>query len=74
MIVFSGLDKNSNPLLDGASYDPMTRTWTALSTTDMGVARFAHSAVWLNGLMLVWGGIELVPVHTTLNTGAIYQP
>lgn len=41
---------------DGARYNPVTDTWTAVGTTGSPQARCEHSAVWTGTQMLVWGG------------------
>ena len=61
MIVYGGI-LGPNALGDGAAYDPVNDTWTAIATTD---GRERHSAVWNGSQMLVWG---------YLPAGARYDP
>lgn len=41
---------------DGASYDPATNTWTALSTTNNPSDRRWHTGIAAGARMIVWGG------------------
>ena len=41
---------------DGAAYDPVSDTWTPISTTNAPEARWGHVAVWSSLGMIVWGG------------------
>jgi N-acetylneuraminic acid mutarotase len=71
MIVWGGYSAASSTVVNsGSRYDPLSDTWTAMSTTDAPSARMDHSAVWTGEKMLVWGGSS-----TTLeNSGASYDP
>ena len=63
--------KNSEGLLgDGAVYDPLADTWTAINNSSAPGKRTGHTAVWLNGDLLVWGGDGETGV---LNTGGRYS-
>jgi N-acetylneuraminic acid mutarotase len=63
--------KNSEGLLgDGAVYDPLADTWTAINNSSAPGKRTGHTAVWLNGELLVWGGDGETGV---LNTGGRYS-
>ena len=55
----------------GARYSPTTRQWTPTSPTGAPAARWRHSAVFLLGAVVVWGGEGS---SGTLNTGAHYIP
>jgi N-acetylneuraminic acid mutarotase len=46
-------------------------TWAATSTTNAPDARYAHTAVWTGGEMIVWGGFDGT---NPLNTGGKYNP
>ena len=63
--------RNSEGLLgDGAVYDPLADTWTAINDSNSPDERTGHTAVWLNGELLVWGGDGETGV---LNTGGRYS-
>ena len=63
--------RNSEGLLgDGAVYDPLADTWTAINDSNSPNERTGHTAVWLNGELLVWGGDGETGV---LNTGGRYS-
>lgn len=57
----------------GAKYNPISDTWTPISTVNAPSARRDHSAVWTGTEMIVWGG---VPGNSgpTLNDGGRYNP
>jgi hypothetical protein len=40
----------------GGRYDPGTDSWTATNTTNAPTGRGSHTAVWIGGEMIVWGG------------------
>ncbi|SUS07270.1 hypothetical protein DF3PB_4010004 [uncultured Defluviicoccus sp.] len=57
MLIWSGFnDTTSGYLADGAAYDPVANSWTAMSATNAPAPRTAHRAVWTGSHMLVWGG------------------
>lgn len=58
-------------LADGARYNPVSDTWTAMSNTGVPAARQAHSSVWTGTHLIVWGG-ENGTVE--FNTGGRYSP
>ncbi len=58
----------------GGQYDPQTDTWTPTSTISAPQARRAHSAVMLNGKMVVWGGATRLNPYVAVNTGGVYDP
>ncbi len=71
MIVWGGTQLFPTvPLGDGASYDPVTDTWTAISSVGAPSPRESHTAVWTGTEMIVWGGRGA----TALGTGARYNP
>ena len=55
----------------GGSYDPVTDTWSAVSTTNAPSQRQFNTAVWTGSRMIIWGG--LVGASGT-NTGGVYDP
>ena len=54
----------------GGRYNPGTNSWTATSTTNAPLGRFAHTAVWTGSEMTVWGGYN----YGSLSTGGKYNP
>jgi len=73
MILWGGLDQwGGTPLNTGARYNPVTDTWTPMSTVGAPLARFSHVAVWTGNRMIVWGGEQ--PGFNYFNTGGIYDP
>lgn len=44
-------------LRSGGLYDPVSDTWEAVSLVSAPSARTNHTATWINGAMLIWGGI-----------------
>ncbi|MFC1669546.1 Ig-like domain-containing protein [Spirochaetota bacterium] len=74
MIIWGGAYSNGTrwvSLADGAKYNPVTNTWTAISTLNDPGARVNHSVVWTGTEMIIWGGGGDGP---PLNTGAKYDP
>jgi N-acetylneuraminic acid mutarotase len=68
---------NPQPYFDtGASYDPKTDTWTAISTTLAPTARARAVSCWTGDRMFVWGGRSASPTGPafTLTTGGAYLP
>jgi N-acetylneuraminic acid mutarotase len=55
----------------GGRYDATSDSWTATSTGNAPLARWAHSAVWTGSEMLVWGGYN-DPRNLVLDTGGRY--
>jgi len=58
MIVWGGqfFDGDFHCLNTGGRYNPLTNSWTALSTLSAPGARYNHTAVWTGTEMIVWGG------------------
>ena len=76
MVVFGGQGPREGcqalcALGDGASYDPITNAWTPLAPAPIE-ARHGHTAVFLEGRMVVWGGAALS--GGALGDGASYDP
>ena len=40
----------------GGRYNPLTDTWTPTSTASAPIGRYAHTAIWTERMMIVWGG------------------
>lgn len=70
--IFSGAGGNVPDL--GKSYDPVTDTWTALSSVNAPTERVAHAAIWTGSKMIVWGGYRFHTSFGSVNDGAIYHP
>ncbi len=74
MLVWGGRsgDTDSTVINTGGSYDPVSNSWTTISTSGAPAARQLHIAVWSGTEMIVWGG---VPANGNgLNTGGRYNP
>lgn len=54
----------------GGRYDPISDTWTPITTVGAPGARYQHLAVWSGNRMIVWGGSN----GAVLNTGGRYDP
>lgn len=66
-------------LSDGGRYNPVTDTWSSVSTNGAPAAREQHSAIWTGTKMIIWGGIFVEPtgwgaVITHFNSGGSYDP
>jgi N-acetylneuraminic acid mutarotase len=73
LIVWGGHVGNpSSPESTGGKYDPVTDTWTSVSTTNVPSPRSLPTAVWTGTRMIVWGGYD--PSSNTVATGASYDP
>jgi hypothetical protein len=77
VIIWGGEDSTYTPLNDGAIWQPLnnpvTGSWTAVTTTNAPTGRVGHSATWdsTNSRMYVWGGYT---ASGYTNTGAYYNP
>jgi N-acetylneuraminic acid mutarotase len=76
MIVWGGVPFTTVPPYPGTGgrYNPITNSWTAISTTNAPLTRRAHTAIWTgNGNeMIIWGGNDFL--QRDLNTGGRYNP
>ncbi len=72
MIVWGGSNGYPVPEKTGASYDPITNTWTPTSLVGAPVERYNHSAVWTGSKMIVFGGLGYS--WEALRDGGIYDP
>ncbi|NNC78179.1 MAG: hypothetical protein HKN77_09475 [Woeseiaceae bacterium] len=60
---------------DGAGYAPATDSWSAISIVGAPTPRSAHSAVWTDNEMIVWGGYACTGcANGQLATGGRYDP
>jgi N-acetylneuraminic acid mutarotase len=76
LLVWGGLGscnpyQGGTPLASGSRYDPLTDSWSPMSTTGAPGPRFDHTAVWTGDRMVIWGGAGGM---TTLGDGAAYDP
>ncbi len=71
MIIWAGGSDNDS-LGDGGRYDPVPRTWTALSVDDAPRARHHHTAVWSGEAMILWGGRPFSGGGPGLRSGGVY--
>ncbi len=61
MIVWGGYHSNGSPTYGlktntGGAYNPTTNSWRATSLVNAPEARVGHTATWIRGKMLIWGG------------------
>lgn len=70
MLVWGGENGAGTSYADGARYNPITGTWTAMAASGLA-ARSRHSAVWTGTRMLIWGGNAGT---TLMNSGGSYDP
>lgn len=56
---------------DGARYNPVTDTWTSMSSTNAPSPRHDHTGVWTGTELLVWGGADASSHY--FNDGARYD-
>ena len=66
---------------DGALYDPVANTWTAVSGSGAPAARSDHVTAWTGSRVLVWGGNRYAiksgdssPTFGFLSDGGLYDP
>lgn len=74
-LVFGGYD-GGHYLSNGAIYDAIADTWTAIPDIGDGIERSSPIVVWAGNKLLVWGGTTYLSVGNSLyhSTGAIYDP
>ena len=60
------------PHADGATYDPATRTWSALPPGPLS-PRAQAASVWTGRSVFIWGGL-VGPAATHATDGALYTP
>ncbi len=58
---------------DGGKYDPVTNSWTSLSSVSL-TGRGGHGAIWTGSKMVVWGGYDYLTPATYFNDGGSYDP
>ncbi|EEF62876.1 Kelch repeat-containing protein [Pedosphaera parvula Ellin514] len=81
MIIWGGINNNSDYLKDGGVYNATANTWSTMATNTLLSARVGHSAVWTGTRMLIWGGgfsgydpFSNQSYGYTYQDGAIYNP
>lgn len=60
------------PQNDGGRYDPVSDSWTAVTTTNAPAARWGHDAIWTGAEIILWGGTN--GTGSYLNSGGRYNP
>jgi N-acetylneuraminic acid mutarotase len=70
-LVWGGLLSSLAPAADGGLYDPLSDVWTPVAPNPAIVARSGASAVWADGVAIVWGGLGTAG---ELNSGGIFDP
>ena len=75
MLIFAGRtgDTDNTTVNTGSSYDPVSNTWTALSSSNAPAPREYHTAIWTGTEMIVWGGYDGTK-STGVTTGGKYNP
>jgi len=65
----------------GGRFNPVTATWSPVSTNNAPISRLGHTAVWTGDEMIVWGGFGMPsnsPIFLNrpivLGTGGRYNP
>lgn len=71
MLIWGERDANNNLLNTGGIYDPVTDTWSSITTLNAPTARDYQSVVWTGDKMIIWGGRNGT---ARLDTGAAYDP
>jgi hypothetical protein len=74
MIIWGGYytDVSTHYLNTGGRYSPSTDSWTTTGTgANVPTGREAHTAVWTDSEMIVWGGVD---ASNNLDTGGRYNP
>jgi hypothetical protein len=62
----------NSPQNDGGRYDPVSDSWTAVTTINAPAARWGHDAIWTGTEMILWGGNS--GTGSYLNSGGRYNP
>ncbi|HEY6802084.1 MAG TPA: Calx-beta domain-containing protein [Pyrinomonadaceae bacterium] len=57
---------------EGGRYNPVSDTWTTITTTNAPIARSFHTGVWSGSELIVWGGQDFQ--GTVRNDGGRYNP
>lgn len=73
MLIWGGNNATGPPTYatnDGARLNPVSLTWTPMTTNNAPPSRYAHTVVWTGTEMIVWGGQTSGPI----GTGGRYNP
>jgi N-acetylneuraminic acid mutarotase len=73
MIIWGG-SVSGTRVKSGYRYNPVTNTWTAMTSTNAPSARLSHTAIWTGTEMIVWGGNDGTWSSGFTNSGARYNP
>src|SRR5208283_4469707 len=80
MLIWGGSAAGSMPgvtlYADGASYDPISDSWTPLNPMTPLAGRTRQSAIWTGAEMIIWGGSssDCPGQSQTCGDGAEYNP
>jgi N-acetylneuraminic acid mutarotase len=75
MIVWGGYHYTSGYLADGAAYNPSSNTWRTIAAAPTGFyGRREHSAVYVGGKMVVFGGYGTSCSGSYCGDAAAYDP
>lgn len=77
MIIWGGYCGNENPnaqFSDGGCYDPISDSWTAMSTNGSPIGRMSFTTVWTGSEMIIWSGYTFDTAYKFFNDGARYNP
>ena len=73
MIIWGGSEGQFEPDLNtGGKYNPVTDTWTEISSINAPTPRADHEAVWTGSEMIIWGGEY--NTQPEVNPGGKYNP
>ena len=72
MLIWGGKERSQTTNL-GGSYDPVTNTWSTITSNGAPPAAQKHTAIWTGSRMVVWGG-ELDDSESFRSTGGISDP
>lgn len=72
MIIWGGLDANSQDAIGGARFNPQTGEWRAMSEENAPTARAFAASVWTGSEFIVWGG--QTASFEILSGGGRYDP
>ncbi len=67
----AGSDQPTVMLNSGGIYNPVTDSWTAMSSTNAPQARIQPNAVWTGTKMIIWGG--RIAFWQGTSTGGVYD-
>ncbi|MGE0528473.1 MAG: Kelch repeat-containing protein [Bdellovibrionales bacterium] len=76
MIIWGGFSLSGTTMAvvnDGAAYDPLTDSWTKISSVGAPSPRAYATAIWTGSKMIVWGG-NSYPNFEVKGDGGIYDP